>query len=121
MEELVNEYASSQVYLNTTTVSPIPTSLLEAMACGCAVVTTATCMIPDVVKHGENGMISNNESELRSYIEELLSNEDLRNELGKNARQTIVEQFSEESFLKNWNRIFDEAFAMKNTDFYKKG
>jgi glycosyltransferase involved in cell wall biosynthesis len=121
IEELVDEYASSQVYLNTTTVSPIPTSLLEAMACGCAVVTTATCMIPDVVEHGVNGMISNDEDELRSYVEELLSNEKLRHELGKNARQTIIDKFSEESFLGSWNRIFDDAFDMKNTNFYKKG
>lgn len=121
IEELVDEYASSQVYLNTTTVSPIPTSLLEAMACGCAVVTTATCMIPDVVEHGVNGMISNDEDELRSYVEELLSNEKLRNELGKNARQTVIDKFSEKSFLDSWNRIFDNAFDMKNTNFYKKG
>jgi glycosyltransferase involved in cell wall biosynthesis len=121
IEELVNEYASSQVYLNTTTVSPIPTSLLEAMACECAVVTTATCMIPDVVEHGVNGIISNDEDELRSYVEELFSNEELRNELGKNARQTIIDKFSEKSFLDNWNRVFDEAFNMKNTNFYKKG
>ena len=108
------------MYLNTTTVSPIPTSLLEAMACGCAVVTTATCMIPDIVKHGENGMISNDEKELRSYIEQLLEDEDLRNKLGENARQTVIEQFSEESFISNWNRIFDEAYNIKNNNFYKK-
>ena len=120
IEELVKEYASTQVYLNTTTVSPIPTSLLEAMACGCAVVTTATCMIPDIVKHGENGMISNDEKELRSYIEQLLEDEALRNKLGENARQTVIEQFSEESFISNWSRIFDEAYNIKNNNFYKK-
>jgi glycosyltransferase involved in cell wall biosynthesis len=74
-----------------------------------------------VVEHGVNGMISNDEDELRSYVEELLSNEKLRNELGKNARQTIIDKFSEESFLGSWNRIFDDAFDMKNTNFYKKG
>ena len=121
VEKLAEDYASAQVYLNTTTVSPIPTSLLEAMACGCAVVTTATCMIPEVVKHGVNGMISNDESELRGYIEELLSNEELRKELGENARQTVVENFSEYTFLQSWERIFKEAYEMKNNNFYKEG
>jgi hypothetical protein len=47
VEDLVSEYNSCSVYFNSSTFSPIPTSLLEAMACGCAVVSTATCMIPD--------------------------------------------------------------------------
>ena len=77
-------------------------------------------MIPDIVKHGENGMISNDEKELRSYIEQLLEDEDLRNKLGENARQTVIKQFSEESFISNWSRIFDEAYNIKNNNFYKK-
>ena len=77
-------------------------------------------MIPDIVKHGENGMISNDENELRSYIQQLLGDEELRNKLGQNARQTVIEQFSEESFISNWNRIFDEAYQIKNDNFYKE-
>lgn len=73
--ELVEEYNKAQVFLNTSTVSPVPTSLLEAMACGCAVVTTATCMIPEIIKHGENGMMSNDEDELRGYIDQLLADD----------------------------------------------
>ena len=65
-------------------------------------------------------MISNDEKELRSYIEQLLEDEDLRNKLGENARQTVIEQFSEESFISNWSRIFDEAYNIKNNNFYKK-
>ena len=48
--DLVNEYCSSKVFLNTSTVSPIPTTLLEAMSCGSAVVSTATCMIPEIIE-----------------------------------------------------------------------
>jgi hypothetical protein len=61
VEDLVSEYNSCSVYFNSSTFSPIPTSLLEAMACGCAVVSTATCMIPEIIKNGENGFISNDE------------------------------------------------------------
>ena len=105
--ELVNEYNTAQVFLNTSTVSPVPTSLLEAMSCGCAVVTTATCMIPDIITHGVNGFMSNDESELRSYIDQLLGDENLRRELGKAARQTVLNDFSEKDFINNWNDTFD--------------
>lgn len=110
--ELVKEYQMSQIFLNTSTISPIPTALLEAMSCGCAVVTTATCMIPEIIENGKNGFLSNNESELRSYLDLLLLDKDLREELGNNARQTILEKFSESSFINNWNQVFEHAYGV---------
>lgn len=110
VEDLVSEYNSCSVYFNSSTFSPIPTSLLEAMACGCAVVSTATCMIPEVIKNGENGFISNDESELRKYINDVLNDESLRKSLGANARQTIIDMFSEAGFINTWNNIFDKIY-----------
>lgn len=104
--ELVTEYQSSMVFLNTSTISPVPTSLLEAMSCGCAVVSTATCMIPEIIKNGQNGFISNDEIELRKYIDTLLNNEQLCLELGQNARKTVLEKFSQKQFIDNWNSMF---------------
>tara|TARA_B100000676_G_C17793081_1_gene688107 strand:+ start:34 stop:753 length:720 start_codon:yes stop_codon:yes gene_type:complete len=112
VDDLVNEYNSAQVFLNTSTFSPIPSVVLEAMACGSAVVSTATCMIPEIIEHGVNGMISNDESELRSYIEQLLSDKDLREKIGKAAKETILNKFTEESFLNNWNKIFAKAYEV---------
>jgi hypothetical protein len=109
VESLVSEYNNCQVFLNTSTLSPIPTTVLEAMSCGCAVVSTATCMIPEIIEHGKNGMISNDEKELRSFIEQLLEDEALRTRLGEAARETIVSRFSEETFVKQWNTLFDEV------------
>jgi hypothetical protein len=110
VEDLVSEYNSCSVYFNSSTFSPIPTSLLEAMACGCAVVSTATCMIPEIIKNGENGFISNDESELRKYINDVLNDESLRKSLGANARQTIIDMFSEAGFINTWNNIFDKIY-----------
>jgi glycosyltransferase involved in cell wall biosynthesis len=112
IEDLVNEYNEAQVFLNTSTLSPIPTSLLEAMSCGCAVVTTETCMIPEIIKHGENGMMSNDEKELRGYIEQIIEDDDLRKSLGAAARETILNDFSEEKFKDNWNKVFDMAYEV---------
>jgi glycosyltransferase involved in cell wall biosynthesis len=110
IEELVKEYNSCSVYFNSSTISPIPMSLLEAMSCGCAVVSTATCMIPEVIKNGENGYISNDEKELRKYLENVINDENLRKKLGDNARKTITEMFSEEKFVSQWNKIFDNVY-----------
>lgn len=110
VKKLVEEYNSCSVYLNTTTFSPIPMSLLEAMSCGCAVVSTDTCDIPNVIKHGYNGMISENEEELIQYCNLLLEDKELAKTLGENARQTIIERFGIERFISEWNEIFNKTY-----------
>jgi glycosyltransferase involved in cell wall biosynthesis len=111
-EELVNDYNQCSVYFNSSTISPIPTSLLEAMSCGCAIVSTATCMIPEIIQNGVNGFISNDENELRKYITMIMEDRGLRESLGSEARKTILEKFSQEKFISKWNNIFDQAYEV---------
>jgi glycosyltransferase involved in cell wall biosynthesis len=106
VDDLVKQYQESLVYVNPSTLSPVPTSMLEAMSCGCAVVSTNTCDIPNIIKHGENGFLSNDEGELRGYIEQLFADPELAKKMGQAARETILEKFSEERFINEWNNIF---------------
>lgn len=112
-EALAEEYRNCKVFLNTSTISPVPTSLLEAMACGCAVVSTATCMIPEIITNGINGFCSNDEKQLRDYIDLLLIDDKLCKAVGKAARETILQKFSETKFITNWNNLFDTAYGVK--------
>ena len=89
----------------------MPTSLLEAMACGCAVVSTATCMIPEIIEHEKNGLISNDPNELRKFLELLLQDDDLANSLGTEARNTMVEKYNLQRHVDNWNKLFYETIA----------
>tara|TARA_R110000868_G_scaffold18531_11_gene81371 strand:+ start:6696 stop:7700 length:1005 start_codon:yes stop_codon:yes gene_type:complete len=114
-EDIVKEYNKCKIYLNTTTLSPIPMSLLEAMACGCAVVSTATCMIPDIIQNGVNGFISNDETELKNMIRNLEQDDELRKTIGENARKTIQQHFSEKLFTNNWNEVFTQVYEVCRT------
>lgn len=98
-------YQNSRIFYNTSIHSPVPTVLLEAMACGCAVVSTETCMIPEIIEHGKNGFISNNKNELRSFLELLLKDEDLAKKLGAEARKTICERYGLDPFIEKWNDL----------------
>ena len=112
IEHLREIYQKSRIFYNTSIHSPVPTVLLEAMACGCAIVSTATCMIPEFIKHGQNGLISNDVNELKSYLKMLMENENIAKKLGQNARKTIEEKFSLDKFVNNWNKTFDLATTL---------
>jgi glycosyltransferase involved in cell wall biosynthesis len=113
VEDLVRQYQSASIYINPSILSPIPTSMLEAMSCGCAVVTTETCAIPNFIQDGVNGYMSNDESELRNKLEYLLANPEKAREMGLNARRTILEKFSENKFIEQWNAVFDRVYKVR--------
>lgn len=107
-DELIDIYRSSQIFINTSLASPIPMALLEAMACGCAVVSTNTCMIPDIIEHGKDGFLcSPRKPDLfRKYLQELLEDKQKCNELGYNARKKIETMFNKKRFVEDWNNLF---------------
>ena len=106
LEALRGAYRYSTIFLNTSIHSPVPTSLMEAMACGCAVVSADNCMIPEVIQHGENGLLGNTAEELREHCMYLLTNPDYARKLGENARATIKTKYSLDRFVKDWNKQF---------------
>jgi glycosyltransferase involved in cell wall biosynthesis len=107
--ELVEHYRSCGVFLNTSTESPIPTALLEAMSCGAPVVSTATCAIPTIIENGVNGFATNDPAMLRQYLVDILGDPMLAKRLGQAARETILAKCSERTFVEKCNKVFEEA------------
>jgi|TARA_Y100000401_G_C8320969_1_gene225215 glycosyltransferase involved in cell wall biosynthesis len=62
-------------------------------------------MIPEIIDHGKNGLISNDANDLRAMLESLLKNPDMARELGKNAQKTIREKYNLTQFVENWNNL----------------
>jgi glycosyltransferase involved in cell wall biosynthesis len=112
-EDLRSKYRESLIFINTSLVSPIPMSLLEAMSCGCACVSTNTCMIPEIIEHGVDGFIYDpKEPEMfKNKIQELLDKEDYAKEIGQNARKKIQEMFSKQNFINSWNTLCEEILG----------
>ena len=107
-EALAKIYQNHSIFVNTSLMSPVPTALLEAMSCGCAIVSTGTCMIPGIIKHGVNGLLAMTPQEMNVHIKTLQNDPDMCIELGVNARATILEQFSLTQFVENWKKVFDK-------------
>ena len=108
-EDLAKAYQSHSVFVNTSLISPVPSVLMEAMSCGMAVVSTSNCMIPEIITHEDNGLLSNDPQELRRHISHLLSNPVEAERIGKRARQTILEKYPLKNFTNHWNNLFEKA------------
>jgi glycosyltransferase involved in cell wall biosynthesis len=108
-QELAAAYRGAQIFVNTSTVSPVPTALLEAMASGCCVVSTRTCMIPEIVYSGVNGFLCDSPHDMQIHLKRLLADPALCADLGQAARQTVLEKFNLTNFAVGWHLIFQKA------------
>jgi glycosyltransferase involved in cell wall biosynthesis len=111
LKSLRGSYCKSMIFLNTSQFSPIPMSVLEAMACGALVISSNTCMIPEIIKHNRNGLLANTSEEFVKCIEFAIDNPEKSAIMRDNARQTIVESFNINQFIDNWNNVFRKALV----------
>ena len=75
-------------------------TVAEGMAAGKAVVATRAGGIPEVIGNSDCGVLvaPGDSNELASALNELINNDDVRNSLGRKARQRVREYFSEEMY-----------------------
>lgn len=108
--ELVNTLKSHRYFLNTSQLSPIPLSVMEAMSVGMPIISTAKQEIPTIVRNGTDGFLSDDPDELIRYAKLLIEDAELAKSMGSNARKNIIENFSIHSFVDKWNDVFVSAY-----------
>ncbi len=98
---------SHRVFINTTLYpyeDGYNLSMLEAMATGMPVVSYANPTSP--VVDGINGFVSEDTDYLREVVEELLSDREKARRLGRKARETVIDLFPIDEFIRRWKDIF---------------
>jgi D-inositol-3-phosphate glycosyltransferase len=70
--------------------------LLEGMACGAPAICTAVASMPEVVEDGVSGFVvpPNNPAALREKIQWLRDHPDQAREMGRAARQRVLDKFT---------------------------
>jgi glycosyltransferase involved in cell wall biosynthesis len=78
-----------------------PMALLEAMACGIPVVASAVGGVPQVIDSGKNGMLvtPGKPEEIKDAISLLYKNEALRNDISREAKETIRLRYNVEDWI----------------------
>jgi len=108
-DQLPAMYQSHPVYVICSRYEGNPKTLLEAMACGCAVIGTNVPGIREVIQHEKSGLLVEESVEsLRSAILRLMDDEGLRSRLGEEARRQIIEENSLEAAIQQELKVYQE-------------
>ncbi len=108
-QELVNLYPALDFYLITSREEGGPKGLLESMASGIPVVSTAVGMAPDLIKNGVNGFMVDSEDVegLADSALELMSlSATALSEMTSTARKSVFECDVNSVAMQHWNKVY---------------
>ena len=96
----------TDVFMIPSEIESFGLAALEAMSCKIPVIASTAGGLPEVVKDGETGFIveGQNPSQIAEAIEKLLFNKSLREQLGKNGRKRVMEDYN---FSDNVNQMVE--------------
>jgi len=100
------------IFINTTNIDNTPVSVIEALACGLAVVSTNVGGIPYLLQHEEDALLvpPNDPEAMAAAVRRLLTEPGLAERLSVNARKK-AEQFDWEVILPQWEKLFEEVLS----------
>ena len=100
--------AASDLLCLPSTWEGMPYVILEAMACGLPVVSTAVYGIPEMVAHGETGLLVQPEDDdgLRRALVSLIDRREARKLMGRNGRRRFEERFTLDRHLRAMESLY---------------
>ena len=126
-EEIIPLYSQAELFVCPSIYEPFGIINLEAMACGTPVVASAVGGIPEVVVHGETGLLVPVEQmtvapfepvdaetfahDLAAAINELMRDEPRRRKMAEAARRRVEEQFSWSAIARRVADLYREVCA----------
>jgi glycosyltransferase involved in cell wall biosynthesis len=110
-DELKALFETSAVFILPSHAENFPLVLLEAMAAGMAIVTTGQTGCREVVGDAALLVPTGDETAIRSALQQLVSDADLRERLGRDARARIENLFSWPSVARQYMDLFERLLA----------
>jgi len=110
----VDEYLqAADVFVLPTENDAFPLCLLEAMACGLPLITTTVGALKDVIEHRRNGLVMEpgNGEQLFNELKELFQDADLREKLGRAAREDVMNNYTLDIIARRYIELFGETVS----------
>ena len=108
-KDIFHEMSKASIFVLSSRFEGMPNALGEAMSVGLAVVSTDCPTGPrELIDHGKNGLLVQNESidELAEALKKLMEDKERREQFGKKAVQSM-KAYDIKAISDQWERIFD--------------
>lgn len=108
--DISQELIKADIFVMTSSVEGFPNALLEAMGVGLpCIIFDCPCGPRELSNDGEAAILVplNDMKEMALGLERLMRDKALRLELGLKARETVIERFSLEAILRQWDSLFE--------------
>ncbi|MBU9713313.1 glycosyltransferase family 4 protein [Evansella tamaricis] len=118
-DEMVSFYHGLDCFVCSSESEGLPNPVLEAASCGVPIISTNVGIVPELIKHNQNGLIvSRNAASIRKAILDLKRNPSKRKKFSKNIRRTIKEQWTWDHCKQEWEQFFQTLASNPNRNIY---
>ncbi|TLY28892.1 MAG: glycosyltransferase family 4 protein [Nitrospirae bacterium] len=109
--------AAMDLYVHPALMEGFGIAVLEAMAMGRAVVATVVGGVPEIVRHGETGLLvpSGDSEALASAVIDLLSEPERRAQFGRAGRERVLKDFTVEAMMGQLLGAYDSLLVRIQT------
>ncbi|MFH2020158.1 MAG: glycosyltransferase family 4 protein [archaeon] len=116
-DNLAPYYQAMDIYVLPSLIETTSLTTMEAMATGCAVVATPVGFVKEYINDGVNGLLfpKKNTFVLYQKLDYLIKNPDIREKLGRNARETMVEKYDWSNTYEGIKKALSELMPIKNS------
>lgn len=117
-ERLATLYSAADVFVLPTLAENLPNGILESMACATPPISFDVGGCPDAVRHMETGYLARyrDPEDLARGVELLLSDEELRQRLGRRSREVVLAEYTQELQARRFKHLYEELLARRDAE-----
>jgi glycosyltransferase involved in cell wall biosynthesis len=114
-DDVPEQLSKADIFWMPSKMEGLPIACIEAMACELPVVASRVGGIPEIVVHGQTGVLidAGSPSQLAEATSKLLRNRDLSNRLGANGRARVEKYFSIDATADQYFRAYSDILYGK--------
>ncbi len=104
-----NFYSNADVFVSASTSETQGLTFIESMACSTPIICRHDDCLDGVLIDGKTGFGYDTEEEFIYYLNQILDNKKLRDKMGKNCKQLVDENYTEDSFANKIEQIYKKV------------
>ena len=112
-ETVIEEVAKSKVFCLSSDYEGMSNAMIEALCVGTPVISTKVSGTDELIRDGENGLLVDigDTEGLAKAFERLFSNQELREQLGKEG-QKLANQFKTDTIVDQWENLINSEISL---------